>query len=101
MLIVLTICYLSEPLNFFSCKELFFVKAIIQHLELILVNLSPLGEKLTLISRKNISCFKNDYILSLLPSLNKDLRQEIGVYIKNDNFGGDSGLFFGITGIPI
>ena len=52
MLIVLTICYLSEPLNFFSCKELFFVKAIIQHLELILVNLSPLNEKLTLISRK-------------------------------------------------
>ena len=52
MLIVLTICYLSEPLNFFSCKELFFVKAIIQHLELILVNLSPLSEKFTLISRK-------------------------------------------------
>ena len=52
MLIVLTIWYLSEPLNFFSCEELFFVKAIFHNLELILGKLSHINEKLTLIFRK-------------------------------------------------
>ena len=48
-----------------------------------------------MISRK-INLAKN-CVIHLLPSVYKDLCQEIGVFIKNDNFGADSGLFFGYS----
>ena len=52
MLIVLTICNLSEPLIFFSCEDLLFVEAIFHILELILGNILHINKKLALILRK-------------------------------------------------